>query len=451
MKKKLTWKETMSVASLLFGLFFGAGNLIFPAYMGQAVGRNILPALLGFLVTGVGLPLLGVISLGITKTSGLQELSSRVSKGYGYFFTCLLYLTIGPFFAIPRCFTVPFETGIVPLLPSGMSPKLALFIFSIIFFGIMLFFSLRPGKILDWIGKFLTPAFLIVFGWIMITALINPTGGISNVEPIGDYATNPFVKGILEGYNTMDALAGLAFGIIIVNVIKSLGVTNPGDIAKSTVRSGVITAIIMSVIYAITTIVGTQSLGMMPLANNGGEVLSGRARHYYHGIGGYLLAIMIFFACLKTSIGLITSCGETFEKMFPNKFNYKKWAILFSLISLALANVGLSGIIKLSIPVLMMLYPLAITLIILALTEKFFKKDKIVYRIVTTVTIICAIGDLIFNLPKEVINFLHIGIVSDIFAKILPMYKLGLGWMIPAGIAFCVGLIIYNANKKYLK
>ncbi|MBS4899506.1 MAG: branched-chain amino acid transport system II carrier protein [Clostridiales bacterium] len=448
MKSKLTWGETVSVASLLFGLFFGAGNLIFPAFMGQAAGRNMLPALTGFLVTGVGLPLMGVISLGITRTSGLQELSSRNGKSYGYFFTCALYLTIGPFFAIPRCFTVPFETGIVPLLPKSFSPKLALFIFSLIFFAIMLFFSLKPGKILDWIGKFLTPAFLAVFGWIMITALIRPAGGIASAEPVGDYAINPFVKGLLEGYNTMDALAGLAFGIIIVNVIRSLGVTIPGDIAKSTIRSGILTAVIMSVIYAITTVVGVQSLGIIPHANNGGEVLSAVARHYYHGIGGYLLAIMIFFACLKTTIGLVTSCGETFEKMFPGKLSYKKWAIIFSLISLAIANVGLSGIIKLSIPVLMMLYPLAMTLILLALTEKLFRKDQTTYRIVTFVTLICAVGDLVANLPQEAVSFLHIGFIPEFFARILPLYKIGLGWMLPAGAAFCVALVIYRIKES---
>ena len=172
MKEKLTHAESLTISSMLFGLFFGAGNLIFPAYLGEASGANLWISLLGFLITGVGLPLLAIASLGMTRSEGLLDLSGRVSHKYSYFFTCLLYLTIGPFFAIPRCFTVPFETGISALLPSGMAKSTGLFIFSLIFFAIMLFFSLRPGRIMDWIGKFLTPAFLLFFFFIMITALL---------------------------------------------------------------------------------------------------------------------------------------------------------------------------------------------------------------------------------------------------------------------------------------
>ena len=145
MKRNLNFSELLSVGSMLFGLFFGAGNLIFPAFMGQAAGRNVLPALLGFLVTGVGLPLLAVISLGATRSDGLLQLSQKVGRKYGYLFTCALYLTIGPFFAAPRCFTVVFETGIAPILPAGVSPRVGLFVFSLAFFAIMLSISLRPG------------------------------------------------------------------------------------------------------------------------------------------------------------------------------------------------------------------------------------------------------------------------------------------------------------------
>ena len=135
---------------MLFGLFFGAGNLIFPVLMGQMAGHQVIAATAGFLVTGVGLPLLGVAALGIGKAEGLQDLSSRVSQRFGLFFTCLLYLTIGPFFAIPRCASVSFTVGIEALVPQW-DPRLSLAIFSILFFAIVLFFSLRPGKILVWV------------------------------------------------------------------------------------------------------------------------------------------------------------------------------------------------------------------------------------------------------------------------------------------------------------
>ncbi len=448
MKRKLTAAETLTVSSMLFGLFFGAGNLIFPAFMGQAAGRNLVPALIGFLISGVGLPLLAVAALALTHSDGLQELSGKVGKGYGYFFTCALYLTIGPFFAIPRCFTVPFETGVAPVLPMGVSPRLALFVFTLIFFGLMLFFSLRPGKILDYVGKLLNPIFLVVFAGIIGTALLRPMGSAAAVEPAADYLAAPLAKGILEGYNTMDALAGLAFGIVVVNVISSLGVKDPGDAAISTVKAGVFTCLLMAFIYAVTVVAGAQSRNVYPMAENGGAVLSAIARHYFPGVGAYLFAAMIFFACLKTSVGLITSCSETFEKMFPGKLSYRKWAVLFSVVSLAFANIGLSGIIKLSIPVLMMLYPLAMTLILMALTEKFFHADPLVYKLVTAFTMVCACVDFCAALPEGARAALHLDALVGAVYGVLPFASFGLGWVVPALAAFCLALALRAARKK---
>ena len=223
MKRKLTFQQYIAVASMLFGLFFGAGNLIFPVSMGQMAGRNVWPAILGFLITGVGLPLLGVAALGMSRCNGLAQMSRRIGKKYGTFFTCALYLTIGPFFAIPRCATVPFAVGIEPILGKGSSDALPLAVFSLLFFLAVLWFSLRPGKILTWIGKILNPIFLAALGLLVITALLRPMGDIGSIAPQAGYASHAFSQGFLEGYNTMDALAGLAFGIIVVNVIKSLG------------------------------------------------------------------------------------------------------------------------------------------------------------------------------------------------------------------------------------
>ena len=205
--KKLSFKEIITVASMLFGMFFGAGNLIFPAYMGQMAGRNMWQASAGFLITGVGMPLLGVAALGISQENGLLGLSSRVGKRFGLFFTCALYLTIGPFFAIPRCATVSYTVGIERMLP-GTDQRLVLAVFSLLFFGAVLFFSLRPGEILTWIGKVLNPLFLVFLGILIIRALASPLGTISEISPSGAYLSGAFSTGLLEGYNTMDALAG---------------------------------------------------------------------------------------------------------------------------------------------------------------------------------------------------------------------------------------------------
>lgn len=212
--EKRTLKELLVVASMLFGMFFGAGNLIFPASMGQMAGWNLWQASAGFLITGVGLPLLGVAALGISREDGLLGLSSRVGKRYGLFFTCVLYLTIGPFFAIPRCATVSYTVGMERVLP-GAGQTVGLAVFSLLFFGVVLFFSLRPGEILTWIGKVLNPLFLFFLAILVVRALVSPLGNFAEIAPSGAYASHAFSTGLLEGYNTMDALAGLAFGIVV--------------------------------------------------------------------------------------------------------------------------------------------------------------------------------------------------------------------------------------------
>ena len=213
MKERLTKKENVLIATMLFGLFFGAGNLIFPAYMGQLAGKNMWQAIIGFVITGVGLPLLGIAAMGISRSDGLMELSAKVSRPYSYFFTCALYLTIGPFFAIPRCATTPFTVAVATLMPEGSNQSLALAIFSFVFFAIVLAFSLKPGKILTHVGKILTPIFLVLLAVLVIAALVNPTAAISTLEAQGTYESNAFFTGFLEGYNTMDALASLACGM----------------------------------------------------------------------------------------------------------------------------------------------------------------------------------------------------------------------------------------------
>ena len=341
---------------MLFGMFFGAGNLIFPVSMGQQAGSQVWITTLGFLITGVGLPLLGVAALGISQSNGLFDLSSKAGRPYGMFFTCALYLTIGPFFAIPRCATTSYTVGLEQILPEGHA-KLFLLLFSAAFFAVTLFFSLRPGKILTWIGKVLNPCFLLFLGILLVVALVSPGAAISSVEPMGDYATQPFLTGFLEGYNTMDALAGLAFGIIVVQVIQGLGVKEPKDVAGSTVRSGIFSCLLMAVIYLAVAVVGTQSRGLFPAAENGGIALAQIAQHYLRGVGLLVLAATVTLACLKTSVALITSCSETFVGLFPKGPSYRVWAIVFCLMSFVFANLGLSTIISYAVPVLMFLHP----------------------------------------------------------------------------------------------
>lgn len=448
MKKSLTLKETILVASLLFGMFFGAGNLIFPVHLGQLAGANVWGASLGFIITGVGIPILGVVALGISRSEGLLELSGKVSHGYGIFFTTLLYLTIGPFFAIPRCATVPFSLGVEPLL-EGADQTWPLLIFTAVFFAIVLLFSLKPNGILTWIGKLLNPIFLVCLGILVVTALVKPAGTISQITPDAAYVgSNAIYNGFLEGYNTMDAIAGLAFGIIIVNVCRSLKVEEPKDIARSTVKSGILTGIVMGLIYLAIIIVGTQSRGAFELSDNGGIALAQIADYYFGRIGTFILAAIGTFACLKTSIGLVTSCGETFEKMFPKGPKYSVWAIIFCVFSFAISNVGLTAIIAYAVPVLMFIYPLAITLILLAIFGRFFDYDKKVFGCVTYLTLIAAIFDMIGTLPENVITALNLTPIIEFAGKFIPLQTMGFGWLCPALIGLVIGLIWRAVAKK---
>lgn len=438
--KKLSLRQLITVATMLFGLFFGAGNLIFPASMGQLAGSNLWWASAGFLITGVGLPLLGVAALGISREEGLLELSSRVGKGYGLFFTCLLYLTIGPFFAIPRCATVSYTVGIQQLLPQGGAAALA--VFSLLFFGAVLFFSLRPGEILTWVGKVLTPLFLCFLAVLVLRALSAPMASVADIPPAGSYREAAFSTGLLEGYNTMDALASLAFGIIVVNAIRSLGVREPGAVARDTVRAGVFSSLLMAIIYLLVTVVGAQSRGQLEISANGGEALAQIAGHYFGSVGAVILAATVTIACLKTAVGLVTSCSETFVKIFPGGPSYRAWAVTFSLVSFLIANLGLNTILAYSTPVLMFLYPLSIVLILLTLGGRLFGNHPAVLRWTIGCTMVAAVFDLLRTLPTQAQAALHLEPGVALAETWLPLCKQGFGWVCPAVLGLVIGLAL---------
>ena len=440
MEKRLSYKQRVLVAGTLFGMFFGAGNLIFPVHLGQLAGWNVIPAMVGFIITAVGIPILGVAAIGNTHSDGLQALSSKVGKGYGYVFTCLLYLTIGPFFAIPRCATTSFTTGVQPML-GGLPEGVALLVFSLIFFALVLFFSLRPAGITVWIGKIINPLFLIFLAVLVISALCNPGAPVSAVEPDGASQDSALFSAFIEGYGTMDAIAGLAFGIVVIDIIRSMGVTDDAAVAKDVLRSGVLTGILMAVIYVATILMGAQSRGLFHISENGGIALAQISGHYLGGAGSLILALTITLACLKTSIGLVTSCAEAFARMFPRAFSYKVWAVIFSVFSFGVSNFGLSRLIEYSLPVLMFLYPLAITLILLALCGRLFGHDRAVYVSVTVFTGIAALFDLFKTLPAA----LQVAPVESAVAfanRYLPLFSLNLGWVVPALAGLALGLIL---------
>ena len=439
-KKKLSLHQRLLVAATLFGMFFGAGNLIFPVHLGQLAGRNLIPAMAGFIITAVGIPILGVAAIGNTHSDGLQALSAKVGKRYSYFFTCLLYLTIGPCFAIPRCATTSFTTGIEPLMGSQISEKMALLVFSAIFFALVLFFSLKPGNITLWIGKVINPLFLFFLAILILSALLHPGIAVSEAQPDAAYETGAMFHALSEGYGTMDAIAGLAFGIVVVNVIRQMGVTDDTAVAAEVLHSGILAGILMAFIYMLTILMGTQSLGLFAVSENGGIALSQISSHYLGRAGLLILAVTITFACLKTSIGLVTSCSETFVQMFPDKLSYRAWAIIFTLFSFIVSNMGLSTIIRYSVPVLMLIYPPAIALILLALFGKHFHHNRTVYVWVTSFTWAASLFDFFKTLPEQVQILFHLDKAVEFAGNFLPLFNLNLGWILPAAIGLLIGL-----------
>ena len=448
MTKRLSLRQKLLVAGTLFGMFFGAGNLIFPVHLGQLAGRNLIPAMIGFVVTAVGIPILGVAAIGMTHSDGLQSLANKVGRGYGYFFTCLLYLTIGPFFAIPRCASTSFTTGILPMVEGRVSEPLALLIFSGVFFLLVLVFSLRPGRITLWIGKIINPLFLVFLTILVTAALIHPGAAVSMVEPEASYRSGALFSGFIEGYGTMDAIAGLAFGIVVIDIIRSMGVTEDSAIAKDVLGSGIFAGILMALIYVATIVMGAQSRGLFATSENGGIALAQISGHYLGRAGSLVLAFTITFACLKTSIGLVTSCSDAFVRMFPKGPSYKAWTIGFTAFSFFVSNFGLSRIIDYSLPVLMFLYPPAITLIVLALCGKLFNHDRAVYVCVTAFTCFAALFDFIKTLPGAVQTQLHLQGAISFAEGVLPLFHMNLGWVIPALLGFTLGMILRAVRKE---
>lgn len=436
MNEKLTPRQLTLIGSMLFGLFFGAGNLIFPLILGAKAGQNLPAALLGLLITAVGIPLLGIMSIGLSRSEGLLDLSGKVSPKFRTLFTCALYLTIGPLFAIPRCAATSFSIGVSSFVGESHSWLWQLG-FSLCFFGAVLFFSLRPSKILDSVGKFLNPAFLLFLGAMLVTALVNPVQSASSVAPSGDYVRSSFTAGFLQGYDTLDALASLAFGIVVIRTVRQLGVTDPGRVALSTVQAGLVSMSLMALLYAATALVGAQSFGLYAQrlpdpAFNGGDAFAIIARHYFGGAGGLLLAVTVTLCCMKTAVGLVTSCAQTFEEMFP--LSYSRWAVVFTVVSLIISNFGLSKIIEFSAPVLYFLYPLAIVLILLGLFGQFFDHARPVYQWTMGFTLAAAVLELC-----RVIQFQP---VAGLAGRLLPLYSYGLGWIMPAILGFAVGMLL---------
>ena len=436
---KLSLSLILPIGLMLFSFFFGAGNLIFPPVLGQQAGDNLLMATLGFCFSGVGFPLLGILAMAINRFDNPDMMAEPVSPMYGRIITILCALTIGPLFAIPRTAAVSFDTGIMALLPASMH-NVGLAIYSAIFFAITYYCAINPSQIVDRIGKVMAPMLITCLAVLVSCAIFSPMGSAQAAQDA--YVNIPFFKGFLEGYNTMDLLCSLLFGAATISAIELTGVKDQKQLTKLCIYAGIVAAVCLAVVYGSLAYAGATSVSVTGMVASGGQLLNKITIHYFGNFGKIVLALIIFFACITTSIGLSTAIPDYFTKLSKGKVTYQRFVAAICLFSFAVSNIGLSNIITFSIPVLCMMYPITIALVILNVGKDIFKRDKRIFRACLILTTIFAIFD---GLRAAGIDT---GAANTFLASIVPLYDIGFGWITPCFGGILLGFVWKACSPK---
>lgn len=427
---KLTKKDTTLVSFMLFSLFFGAGNLIFPPFLGHKAAEMSVGAFLGFSITAVILPVLGVVV--VAKFGGLDVLARKVGNTFAIVFTILIYISLGPGLAIPRAASVPFEMAVVPYLPEGAPLALYTLVHSLVFFLIASWLCMNPKKLVERLGHILTPILLILitalFGFFLFRGEVN----IAQAQPA--YQNTPFMQGFIDGYDTMDTIAALNFGLVIATTLTAMGVQEKKGVMRYTVICGIIAGGILAIVYLMLTYMGMASSGTYALGENGAYTLRQIVYQLFGTPGAILLAAIFTLACLTTCVGLINSISLFFSNMYP-KLKYKTMVLIISVFSFLVCNQGLNTILSISTPVLNAIYPICIVLIILGLSDQWLKSNPYIYPCTITATGIVSVVYALYRLN------LPLGIVGKAF-HFLPLYSIGFGWLPVALVAALVCLIV---------
>lgn len=439
MNTKLTKKEFVSVSLMLFAMFFGSGNLIFPPILGNQAGTSMWASLLGFAITAVIFPVLGILA--IAKTNGVKNLGNRVGPLFALVYPAIIFLSIGPGIAIPRNGSLAFEMSVAPYLPTGSSVDLWRVVYTVIFFALALYLCLQPSKLVDRMGKVMTPVLLVLLVIFFVGSVIKLPVEVG--QPTEAYKS-PVVKGFLEGYNTMDTLASLNFGLVIALTIRRYQVKEEKEVIKYASRAGLIAGAVLFVVYAMIAYVGQISSVANAGAENGGRILFNVTNQVFGGFGAIVLVLIFTLACLTTVVGLITSVSEYFAELTHNKPGYKAWTLIFTFVSLVLANFGLNNILVFSVPILVAIYPVAIVLIVMALLQDKFNFSRLNYKVTVYVTFLISI---IQGLKAASIE---VPVLSNLMSK-LPFYAEGLEWVLPAFLIMTVFSLLDKAKAHILQ
>lgn len=424
--KVLKGQDILALGFMTFALFVGAGNIIFPPFVGLQAGPNVWMAALGFLVTAVGLPVITVVALARVGGS-MDALSSPIGKLAGGLLAAVCYLAVGPLFATPRTATVSFAVGLAPL--TGETP-LALFLYSAVYFLLVYIVSLYPGRLLDTVGRFLAPLKIIALAVLGIAAFALPVGPSGDAVP--EYVAAPFSLGFINGYLTMDTLGALVFGIVIVNAIRSRGVESPKLITRYAIIAGLIAGVGLALVYISLFRLGSGSHAVAAGATNGAAVLHAYVQHTFGGLGSGFLAVLISLACLVTAVGLTCACAEYFSRVLP--LSYKTLVFLLALFSLLVSNLGLTKLIAFSIPVLTAIYPPCIVLVALSFCAGLWYSQSRILGPVMLVSLLFGLIDAIKGaglsqwLPASLLD--------------LPLSEQGLAWLVPSVAVLLVAVVV---------
>ena len=411
MKNKM--RDSIVVGFALFSMFFGAGNLIFPPSLGNKLGDQYLLGIIGFVLTGVGLPLLAILAC--SKGNGTFEgITNKIGHKFTLILTTVLFIAIGPLLAIPRTAATTFEISILPLFPTW-SPIIVM----AVYFLINLFFVLRRSSIIDTLGKFLTPALIVILTIVIVKGIMDPIG---EMVPTG--ATNILSTSLLEGYQTMDALAALLFAGVITSSIVEKGYKGT-EVKSVLLKASAIAVIGLAFVYGGLTFIGAHTVNLVDSGISNTSLLVFIANKILGTFGLVLIGAAIGLACLTTSIGLLTAGSTFFEKVTNGKVSYKVNAIVISLISYVIACQGVDKIVKLSVPILNVLYPVAITIIVVTMLNKFIT-NIVAIRLAVYVSLVC--------------GFLFSFFGTALYA--FPLASVGFGWVIPTMLALVIGLFI---------
>lgn len=409
----------------LFAIFFGAGNLIFPPYLGVTTGDGWFATMCGFLLADPVIPILTVF---ITAFAGGRavDLGKRVSPGFAKLLSLVAIICIGPAFAIPRTAATTHEVGVMPFFPNAPA-----FITSIVFFGITFALAYKENGVVDIIGKYITPALLIFLVLIIAKAIITPVGAIVPVEHDGGF----FVSGFYEGYQTLDALAAPLFtGIVVADLIRK----GYGDVSEKERRSfimmvGLVAFVALAVVYGGLTYLGAQGSSMFTADDSRVEILVALVGMLFGNFGKVALGLAVALACLTTSVGLTSAAGNFFEDISNGKIKYGVTVVVVTVISFALSLIGVDAIIALAGPVLTIVYPIIIALVFYMMFEKRVRYDM--------AYIVMVAGVLVIAIIETVGDKIGLGGMAASIQN-LPLGQFGFTWFVPSLVCFAVGYLI---------